>query len=182
MKNKYNINVDYNDYIEAQLIIDNIPELFDGNGKTALYVGANFMRAYFLDFLWECGYVVDIIEIFQGNEKPIREKYKFRNLIIGDISEKQNIKENYDLIFWYHGPEHVSEAIFEKTSLLLDGKAKMIVLGCPYDDTIQDEVYGNIFEKHLWGITQGKLNALGYTTAQCNRKNASDNIIGWKKP
>ena len=179
LKNPYGVE-NYNEDVEVQLIVDNIPYLFQGCNKKLLYVGANCMRAFFLDILNSIGYVIDIIEIFEGNAKCIEEQYKFRNLIVGDIADEENIKENYDVIFWYHGPEHVDKDKFKKIDELLKNKTKLIILGCPENDILQGEVYGNVFEKHVWSISQQDLIDLKYSTAKCKRNGTTDNIIGWK--
>lgn len=169
-----------NCYIECKQIIDFVPNIVDGKDKTLLYIGANCDRAFALDLLLDIGYIVDIIEICKKNINCLVGKYKIRNLIFGDIKDEQNIINNYDVIFWYHGPEHVRKEDFCTLNLILEKKSKMIVLGCPnndyhlYDDNI------NVYETHMWKIKPEDLHCFGYNTSNISRNSAVDNIVAWK--
>jgi hypothetical protein len=163
---------------EHSQILDVFPEIINGKEKTALYVGANRSRAFFLDALWSFGYEVDIIEIYKENFDFIKNNYKFRNLIFGDIQSCE--LEEYDLIFWYHGPEHIEKENFQVTLERLEEKANDIVLGCPKNDHHIYEKDPNIFEKHLWKICEEDFVSLGYCVEVRKREKAVDNIVAYK--
>lgn len=167
-----------NAQIEYDQIIDVFPEIVNGNGKKALYVGANKVRAFFLNELWGFGYNVDIIEIYEENFNYIKNNYKFRKIILGDIQEFE--LETYDLIFWYHGPEHIEKENFKPTLERLEKKTKHIVIGCPKNDHLVYDNNLNIFEKHLWKVCENDFISLGYSVKVRVREFAADNIVAYK--
>ena len=167
-------------YIEFEQIINNFPkEFIDGKNKIALYVGASCSRAFLLDLLWSLGYEVDIIEIWEKNLDCIKKDYRFRNLIHGDVAN-ESIYGNYDVIFWYHGPEHVLEEQFKLIDEIFEKKAKLIILGCPFENLSQGALDGNENERHVWSINVESLHKYGYITSQIARNGVSDNIVAWK--
>lgn len=180
IKNPFKEDLCDGSYVEAQAIIDCVGDFLEGEGKSLLYVGANCSRAFFLDVLHDCKFTIDILEIFDQNIECIKNQYKYNNLIQGNIKNK-DIISFYDVIFWYHGPEHVTKEDFIRIDEFLSKKSNVIILGCPYNDDVQGEVYGNIYEKHLWKTTPEDFSVLGYSVFKHERKEAFDNIIAWKK-
>lgn len=166
---------------EEESLLKNIPEIIDGNGKKMLYVGASQWRAYLYDNFIIYGYKIDILEIFEPNVLFLREKGF--NVIQGDVCKLDSfIKDNYDVIFWWHGPEHIEKDKLEYTLSRLELFGNLIILGCPSDEvSLQEEVYGNIYEKHLWNPQQSDFEKFGFNTSRIQRTPYSDHITAWRK-
>lgn len=96
-----------------------------------------------------------ILELFQQNIAFINKYFGQRDFPMevrwGDarhIRQYYKIKE-FDIVLWWHGPEHLVELEIEPTLFMLRSVAKdWLVVGCPNGYLEQDEVYGNPHETH----------------------------------
>ena len=87
---------------------------------------------------------------------------------------KKNVSDKFDLVIWWHGPEHVEEENLANTLSNLERICNnAVILGLPdgsdprnieseYEDEIADD-------KHHNNITELDLNKLGYTTVSYTR-------------
>ena len=115
-----------------------------------------------------------VLEIWEYNFNRLYGQY-LNEKIFGDVRDIEKLVENkYDVIFWWHGPEHVSKEDFEKIDNTFNKfKNTIIVIGCPYGESLQGVVDGNPFEKHLYHWQPDefeKLDYVVYTTDFNNRK------------
>jgi hypothetical protein len=94
---------------------------------------------------------ITYIEIFEG----YREKFKNREykIIAGDIREIDNVITNgeFDLICWFHGPEHIKNEempqTFDKLRKLC---GKGVVSICPFGSYYdEDMICDNVYEIHI---------------------------------
>jgi len=126
-----------------------VPDLFEYH--TLLYIGAK-IRHYYPTFRGQdgfdrAGYEIDVVELSPENAKALREMNcnghhfkntwrppgSFRRIIEGDVRDIERLTdEDYDVVMWWQGPEHVHLHEAEPTLAALWEKTRhLLVLGCP---------------------------------------------------
>jgi len=193
MNNKFSTALNYQSRKVSQILqtyikdkrreslIKNIPKIFDY--KNVLYIGARKDRYDFLEDFQRKGYKIDVLEIFKPNAEYLKTLPWISEVIEGDVT-KFKTKKKYDVVFWWHGPEHIEENKVKQTlkSLELITK-KIIVLGCPWgtvaqEPSIEEE---NPYEKHISYFDDGYFESLGYKTEYSGVKNLmGSNILSFK--
>lgn len=123
--------------------------------SSILLVGTGSTEIQFVDWprvLKQCGATyIAYIEIFEGYcAKFANREYK---IIMGDVREIDKVisKNEFDLIMWFHGPEHIKHKempqTFEKIKQVC---GKGLVTLCPLGSYYASScVHGNIYENHL---------------------------------
>jgi len=111
-----------------------VPWLFEGEGKTVLYVGATPQRFQMGKELHEAGYEITLLEA----HKPFADFYAghpwLAEVIHGDVRDIGEIagERMWDVVVWWHGPEHVEKDQLAPTLEALERVAERgVVLGCP---------------------------------------------------
>lgn len=159
--------------------LDCISQLRKG-GRT-LYVGANRLRApECVELLYRLGHRLTLLEIFPTNAEYYRSDSRFQEIIEGDI---RNVElSEYDTVFWWHGPEHISISDFEPTVARLEKAArKLVVLGSPWGHYEQGAEYGNCHEAHVAKLFPVDYERLGYQTVTKGKPNqVGSHILAWK--
>ena len=145
------------------------PDLYDH--KSVLYIGARPDRKdYLLDFE-SAGYQIQILEVFTPNAEHLMKEGWF--VIEMDVRDFPETKRIWDVIFWWHGPEHVGEEDLPKVLARLEAAAKkMVVLGCPWGNVPQSKILGNPAEEHLSFLDENFFEERGYTTETLGVRNA----------
>lgn len=157
-----------------------IPDLF--NYKSVLYIGANTHRQQILKDFRNHGYEIDIVEPFEDN-------CKFCALIPGvanvweSIIQDFNLDIKYDIVFWWHGPEHIDKEEYEKTFAKIESLAnKYVVFGVPWGINPQDAIDGNDYEIHRTYVYPEDFQKYGYQTDTIGVKDTfNNNLIAYKK-
>lgn len=158
-------------------IIRGISQMADGKGKSLLYVGANQRRAHLLRFFAKLKYDIEIIEVFDDNIEFCKRFYAFP-IIQGDIRHiKKFTTKFYDVISWIHGPEHIEKNELKNVLKQLENQAKIVLMVGPNGKSVQNEVDGNKYEKHLWSLDKKTFIDLGYNVKLINDDRA---LIMWK--
>jgi len=123
------------------------PDLF--THKTALYVGASHGRQDYTRELHAGGARITVIEAFKPNTEFLKANCPWIDeVILGDVRTVE-IPQKYDVVMWWHGPEHVPLADIRPTIEKLEAVTQIVtVTGCPWGNVVQGEVYGNVFEIH----------------------------------
>jgi len=126
-----------------------VPDLFDYH--TLLYVGAKIRYNYPMfrgqDGFDKAGYEIDVVEVSPKNAAALRRmnekghQFKntwrppgsFRYVIEGDVRNIESLTdEDYDVVMWWQGPEHVHLKEVESALAALWRKTRhLLVLGCP---------------------------------------------------
>lgn len=146
--------------------LDNLTPTFRENAKpkSLLYIGwrHDCKRWWYDTFAKQLGITdVGVLEIFEKNFGDLDHRvwcgeYDLK-LYLGDATKIDQTKIHpgqYDIIFWDHGPEHVSKEAFQAvTPLLTQYAGKMLLYCCPWGDWPQGEEDGNKFEVHQWSPT-----------------------------
>lgn len=144
------------------------PDVF--SHKTVLYIGASKERSLFLEEFIKAGYKITILEVFRQNIEFLKNLPFECNIIEGDVRSFA-FKDKFDVVFWWHGPEHVEESKLKDTLKILESSAnKLVVLGCPWGSHPHGEIYGNPYEKHLSQYYEGYFEKFGYKTNYFGRR------------
>lgn len=156
-------------------------------GKSVLQVGAKNKHGgvhewqKMFSIFAKYGYTnFDVLEIWEQNLKGLNGRY-LNKKILGDVRNICSLVNNeHDVIFWWHGPEHITREDFIKLQDSFNKfKDTIIVIGCPWGEFLQGEVGGNLYEKHLYHWQPEEIEELGYDVYTTNYKNRKD-IIGIK--
>lgn len=165
-----------------------IPDIFDY--ETMLYIGANPRRIELADMFYLKGYEIDVLEIWEPNQKALLEwnkKWKiFRTIFLGDVRLIERIAwpdNKWDIILFWHGPEHLPKMDVAPMLEKLEQFANhLVILGCPRGEYEQDPVDGNPHERHECFLYEEDFHALGYCTATVRpKKPRGSNITAWKR-
>lgn len=173
------------------------------NYETMLYIGANPRRIELVDLFFAHGYAIDVLEAWEPNYKSLVEwnkKWKiFKNIYLQDvrlidqmIEEISRIikrrphlgsfRDNWDIILFWHGPEHLPKLDVAPTLKALEKYANhLVILGFPRGEYKQDPVEGNPFERHESYLYEKDVQDLGYLTDTLRpHKTRGSNITAWK--
>lgn len=155
-------------------------------GSRLLYVGGKPERVQVLDLYLEAGWSVDILEAWHENAEalrrwPVLDLYPASLVIEGDVRTAP--LRPYDVVVWWHGPEHVKAEEFPAVLRRLESAAtKMVILASPWGRYDQGPAGGNPFEEHLWAVYPEALRALGYKTDAIGTKDKKgSNLLAWKR-
>ncbi len=162
-----------------------IPDIFENS--TMLYIGANKLRTQLTDlFENRCSNMtIDVLEIWHENVKYLRGLKKFNGVMQGDVREIDKLfkPNSYDIVMWWHGPEHIEIQELAKTLDKLKRVAKkLVILGCPWGIYVQGEEYGNPYEKHISHLTLDFFKNHGFLTSVVGTRDIpGSNITAWWK-
>lgn len=169
---------DVRDFREKQL--ENcITDIF--KHKSVLYVGANTHRCHILPSFRNRGYKIDIVEPFEMNCKHYDGVIGINKVHHSTIIEFKPEKK-YDVVFWWHGPEHINRDKLEATLKHMESMAdKYVVLACPWGDNAQDAIDGNNYEIHRSSLYQKDFEEYGYHAKTIGIVDTyGSNLLAWK--
>lgn len=165
-----------------------IPKVF--NYRTLLYIGANPERIEMVDLFLDHGYTIDVLEIFRPNAEGLRRLNSiqriFRNIYEGDVRDLLSIlpypRNFYDIVMFWHGLEHLPKDQIKDTVKGIERVARhLVIFGCPIGEYEQEEVDGNIHEKHLSFLDEEFFRRLGYQTSAVRKdRPRGSNLCAWK--
>jgi len=168
--------------------IKTIPGVF--SYETMLYIGANTKRIELVDLFYAREYKIDVLEAWETNFKALaiwNKKWKiFDNIYLEDVrlmDEHIHHRSNWDIIIFWHGPEHLPRLDVVPAIEMLERYANhLVILGCPRGEYKQPAVGGNPFECHESYLYEKDFQDLGYLTSTVRpQKPHGSNIMAWKK-
>lgn len=112
--------------------------------------------------------------------RPYCEKLKGVKVIEADVCDyAHESSDEWDVILWWHGPEHVEKIKAESTILRLLPRCGQLIVGTPWGDHPQGEVAGNPYERHASTWEPDDYRALGlHATGLADRE--PGHITAWK--
>jgi len=155
--------------------------------ETLLYIGASPSRFELIDEFFYAKYKIDVLEIFEPNVKALEimnRRWKiFNKIMLGDVRKVEEILQHrYDVIVFWHGPEHLDLLDFVPTMKKLEDFAKrLLICGCPWGDYPQGPVKGNVHEKHVSSLYQMDFQRIGFKTSTLRQPGRGSNLLAWKK-
>lgn len=161
-------------------LITCIPDVF--KYKSVLYIGAHEGRMEMLKDFRNFGYIIDIVEPFDKNVEYCKLIPGVDNVYLSTIQDFKPNKK-YDIIFWWHGPEHISEGEINSTFKHIENMGmKFVILGCPWGKYEQTAIKGNDYEIHQKHWYPEELNRLGYKTNTIGTVDVKgSNLLAWKQ-
>ena len=167
----------------TQSLLRLAPDLF--NYKSVLYVGAKPNRHHYADVFHKKDYVVTFLEVFDENVAGLLALDWINEVIKGDVRNCGPILQGrrFDVVFFWHGPEHLTEDETLVTLPELERLARrLVVLGCPWGTYQQGAVGGNPFERHVAAFDYEFFETKGYAVECLGEKNvAGSNITSVKR-
>jgi hypothetical protein len=163
--------------VRGESLLRAAPELFDGSiGGPTLYIGANTRRADFLDQLPG---PVRVLEVWEANVALLRAQGV--DVFHGDV-RTWIAPMRFNVTFWWHGPEHIDAAELPDVLRRIEAWTdRIVVLGCPWGEYVQDAVGGNPHEVHRQAIQPVTLAALGYDCDVTGREGPRSNICAVRR-
>ncbi|MDP2652064.1 MAG: hypothetical protein Q8O94_02920 [bacterium] len=136
------------------------PDIF--NCKSVLYIGAKKKRSHYADNFVKAGAFVSVLEAHKPNIDGLVDEPWIHELIHGDVRLYETDKK-YDVVFWWHGPEHIESNLLSYVVAKLEAIAtKGVVLACPWGKYIQGASGGNEYEVHLSHYHHEIFESMGY--------------------
>lgn len=150
--------------------------------KFMLYIGANKYRCHMLNQFRNRNYLIDIVEPFKDNCKiydGVIGINKVYNSTIQDFVRERT----YDVVLWWHGPEHIDINELKPTLDKMETMAnKYVILGTPWGNNPQEAIYGNPLEEHKTHLYEENFNKYNYKTNTIGVKDTwNSNLLIWKE-
>jgi len=169
---------------DVEIVEAVLPDVF--SYQSVLYVGARPGRQILAGEFKARGATVDLLEIWGPNFDELSKTHRhiFDEFILGDVRDiGMCVSKTYNVICWWHGPEHIYPHEMEKTLRALENFATdLVFVGCPYGNYPQGPVGGNIYETHLQALTPEDFIRLGWSAVSFGEKdNPSAFVLAWKR-
>jgi hypothetical protein len=158
---------------------DNIHLFKKLEAKSLLYVGwtPSSTNWWYTEFCKKLSIEkVSVVEVYDANYNNLnnwitRSKYNIKSYCRNIFDVDSFIDNNeYDIIFWDHGPEHASiEDLNAVTPKLMQKSGKALIYSCPWGKWPQDTIGSNTFEKHLTEVTTDMLKSLNLEVHSFNK-------------
>lgn len=159
-----------------------IPTILDY--KTLLYIGARKGLTQMLDLFINASYTIDILEIWPENVAGLKDLKGVRNIIEGDVRNVHKMNfTTYDIVMWWHGPEHVYWQELEKIlNNLKKLSNKFVVIACPLGVVPQGGKHENLAERHVSSLYPEIFTGFGWETDTIGEVDVSgSNLLVWSK-
>jgi len=148
--------------------------------KTVLYVGIRPNRADHLSLF--NGKQIYALEIWERNIRIMIENncWPVCKYFSGDIVN-WNTDMKFDLVFWWHGPEHVEKNKLNEAVANCEKLAtQMVVMGCPWGDYLSHEFSKNPHERHVSELEPEFFDQLGYYVEAQGKRGPGSNLMAIK--
>jgi len=169
--------------IRHDQIYREIQDIFKYN--TVLMIGLKERGAFFLRKFVENNYTVDVVEVFGPNVMWLKTQKELPIRIVWqkDITKFDTLDRRWDIVFWWHGPEHISKQHLAPTLSKLEAATnKLVIIGCPWGIYEQPPIEGNPHEEHRNHIETNDLESIGYLTHTLGERNKeSGHILAYKR-
>lgn len=128
---------------------------------------------------------IDVIEVYPPHVKNIRMVGGWRHVYMADVRKPDcDILDPVDVVFWWHGPEHVLHEEFDPAirTILRTWKPKLIIVGCPWGrHGNKSFVFENKAAYHVSTWYPHEFNQMGWRTVTDGPKDVpSGHITAWK--
>jgi len=158
-----------------------VPRLWERPGDV-LYVGAAPQRFECGPELAQAGHRLTLLEVWPEYAALYQDHPDVKRVIVGDVRNPP-LGEYYDVVFWWHGPEHVERAEVRPTLNKLEALADLVVVGCPWGEYPQEAVDGNPHQAHRCALYPEDLRHWGYRVATLGQRDVPRRgaLIAWRE-
>jgi hypothetical protein len=158
--------------------------------RTVLYVGANQRRFQLYGMIRDKEITVleihgpNALALAQNKRRPVARIIQ-GDVVSADWDAQVLAGAPYDLLLWWHGPEHVPEHT-ARALLSCEGTLRRlwrwaILLGCPWGLSPQEAIDGNADQAHRWAISPEWFEEMGYQTICLGRPDRPrSHITAWR--
>jgi len=153
---------------------------------SVLYIGAKAGRWDYVPEMYDGGAEITVLEACKENADDLCGSVYFEKIVHGDIRYIDYLdlgRDKFDVVFWWHGPEHVSKAeAKELVPKLVNLSNKYVVFGVPWGVVPQGIVGRNMYEVHLsyWDIQDFR--DIDFVVESIDPKDVMGScLIGWRK-
>lgn len=169
-------------------LMASVPDFLDYS--SVLYVGGNRTRLQLVHELWWAGSDIDIVEIWAAYVRELRRGQKkrayFSRIMQGDVRALAEAigDRKYELVVWWHGPEHVDRHDLPRALACLEAAAThLCVVGCPHGRCGQGVTKdGNVYQRHRTHWLPTDFEEIGWKAATLRPDPGMDShLIGWKR-
>lgn len=161
------------------LLVKCVPDLFTRTG-TCLYIGASVSRFQMGQRLIDAGYEISIVEPWQPN--IVHYRARGFPVVADDIRNAVLYLRKFDIVMWWHGPEHVNARDLAWLIPALETLARRyVILAYPYGEYAQGSHLGNDYEKHVTTLWPDSFR--GYQSASIGKAGDGPQscVIAWKR-
>lgn len=159
-----------------------VPTILDY--ETLLYIGARKRRMQMVNLFVDASYTMDVLEIWPPNVASLKDLKYIRRVMEGDVRDvlKMNFT-NYDVVMWWHGPEHVHWKELGKILKDLESLAdKFTVVACPWGDNFQEIWKSNIHEEHVSSLYPEIFKGFDWEIDTIGERDTpGSNLLAWRK-
>lgn len=155
-----------------------IPDVLDY--ESLLYIGASNRRQQELKLFIEKKYNYIILEVWKLNVEWLKKRFK--NVIEGDVRKIDKLELGlFDVIMWWHGPEHIREdKIVPVLNKLKNMTKKILITACPWGIYESNPQERNPHESHLSYLYPEFFEKLGWETNTIREKDMKgSNLLAW---
>ena len=163
-----------------QQLREELPWLFEEPGEL-LYVGAKARMHTALEMLHQAGHRITVLEAWPEYCAQLRKDPLARwvdEVVQGDVREWNG--PCVDVVFWYHGPEHIEQDELPLVLATLEATTRqLVVIGAPWGKTNGGGT--NPYGHHVSAHYEDDWQALGYETRTIPPMDVpGGHMLGWK--
>ena len=165
-------------YLNA--FMGSVPQVLDK--RTCLYVGAWPGGTALIPELRAAGYELTIVEVWAPYVVDLQhEMLPHEKVVCSDIRTWE-ADSKYDLVIWWHGPEHMPIADWEATLEKLDGCARAwCVVAGPWGPYRQPPIDGNPQQEHVAVLEAKWFSARGWNVKTFGRHGIpGGEVVAWR--
>lgn len=115
---------------------------------------------------------IGVLEVFPKNHSDLEQqvwsgRYNVQPILGNVMNIGSHVKpKEWDIIFWDHGPEHVTrDQLDQVTPVLMETAGSLLLYCCPWGDWPQGAEDGNEHEIHRNAVSKEQLVNLGLTVS-----------------
>ena len=172
--------IPYNEDRRFDQIKRNIHLFLTKKLKSLLYIGVSKKHFQFKTYLDNLGYNITLLEAHAPNLESYIKDYICIN---ADIIEFDTYDLRWDVVMWWHGPEHITKEKLKPTLKKIERIAnKLVILGCPFGRYVQGVSNNNKYQIHKNHIYPKDLLDLGYYVDTIGRQDIpGSNLMAWRE-
>jgi hypothetical protein len=150
--------------------------------KRVLNIGASGKQHFMIPEMLEAGQHVSVVEIYEPYVLQLRKKFPQVAVYHANVLDIATLRlPKFDLIFWWHGPEH-HPAVAPVLCLLYTMEPHLLVVSTPNGRYPQAAIDGNPRQEHRHSFEPGYWKRLGFEEWSSGIPgDMRGNIVAWRR-
>lgn len=143
-----------------------INKILSSNSKSVLNIGYRYDSDRTIQTFCEINKIEwTVLEIWEENCKFLLANNICKNVYNCDARNIKELNKKFDTIIWLHGPEHVKWNDFLSFKDNIEDCAnKLVIYQAPEGFYPQEDIYNNVYERHLETLNEKMFADLNYKT------------------